>query len=257
MRPGDTRGRRQVRPRRDPAGLWRRAARQHVPGDPRRPGGGDRARRLRRRRPPMSTPHRSTASAGRSIGSAPPCATSRATTSCCRPRSAACCAPSPTPARTTTAASTPLPFDVVYDYGYDAIMRSFEDSLQRLGSGAHRHPAGPRHRRLTHGRAGERVDCKVAASTAAIGRWAKLQRGGRGQRDRHRRQRDGGARSTRWSVGDWDVFLLAGRYTLLEQAPLEIFLPLCQQRGISMRGRRPATTPAFSPRARSTGANFQ
>ena len=27
----------------------------------------------------------------------------------------------------------PLPFHVVYDYGYDAVMRSFEDSLQRLG----------------------------------------------------------------------------------------------------------------------------
>jgi len=27
----------------------------------------------------------------------------------------------------------PMPFNVVYDYGYDGIMRSFEDSLQRLG----------------------------------------------------------------------------------------------------------------------------
>src|SRR3954451_15416715 len=27
----------------------------------------------------------------------------------------------------------PLPFDPVYDYSYDRIMRSFEDSLQRLG----------------------------------------------------------------------------------------------------------------------------
>ena len=27
----------------------------------------------------------------------------------------------------------PLPFHVVYDYGYDAVMRGFEDSLQRLG----------------------------------------------------------------------------------------------------------------------------
>ncbi len=26
----------------------------------------------------------------------------------------------------------PLPFNIVYDYGYDATMRSFEDSLQRL-----------------------------------------------------------------------------------------------------------------------------
>jgi len=27
----------------------------------------------------------------------------------------------------------PLPFDPVYDYSYDGVMRSFEDSLQRLG----------------------------------------------------------------------------------------------------------------------------
>jgi D-threo-aldose 1-dehydrogenase len=33
---------------------------------------------------------------------------------------------------------------------------------------------------------------------------------------------------------DWDVFLLAGRYTLLEQGPLDDLLPLCQQRGTSI-----------------------
>ena len=27
----------------------------------------------------------------------------------------------------------PLPFNVVYDYSYDGIMRAYEDSLQRLG----------------------------------------------------------------------------------------------------------------------------
>ena len=34
--------------------------------------------------------------------------------------------------------------------------------------------------------------------------------------------------------GDWDAFLLAGRYTLLEQAPLEDLLPKCVARGISI-----------------------
>jgi len=34
--------------------------------------------------------------------------------------------------------------------------------------------------------------------------------------------------------GDWDVFLLAGRYTLLEQGPLDDLLPLCEQRGASI-----------------------
>jgi D-threo-aldose 1-dehydrogenase len=34
--------------------------------------------------------------------------------------------------------------------------------------------------------------------------------------------------------GDWDVFLLAGRYTLLEQAPLEDLLPKCEKAGTSI-----------------------
>ena len=34
--------------------------------------------------------------------------------------------------------------------------------------------------------------------------------------------------------GAWDVFLLAGRYTLLEQAPLEDLLPKCVKAGTSI-----------------------
>jgi D-threo-aldose 1-dehydrogenase len=34
--------------------------------------------------------------------------------------------------------------------------------------------------------------------------------------------------------GDFDCFLLAGRYSLLEQTALESFLPLCTRRGISV-----------------------
>jgi hypothetical protein len=35
----------------------------------------------------------------------------------------------------------PLPFEPVFDYSYDGMMRSFEDSLQRLGTQQDRHPA--------------------------------------------------------------------------------------------------------------------
>ncbi len=28
---------------------------------------------------------------------------------------------------------SPMPFDIAYDYGYDGVLRSYEDSLQRLG----------------------------------------------------------------------------------------------------------------------------
>jgi D-threo-aldose 1-dehydrogenase len=34
--------------------------------------------------------------------------------------------------------------------------------------------------------------------------------------------------------GDWDAFLLAGRYTLLEQGPLDDLIPMCQERGTSL-----------------------
>ena len=34
--------------------------------------------------------------------------------------------------------------------------------------------------------------------------------------------------------GDFDLFLLAGRYTLLEQEALDSFLPLCESRGIGI-----------------------
>jgi D-threo-aldose 1-dehydrogenase len=34
--------------------------------------------------------------------------------------------------------------------------------------------------------------------------------------------------------GDWDAFLLAGRYTLLEQGPLDDLLPMCSARGTSI-----------------------
>ena len=36
------------------------------------------------------------------------------------------------------------------------------------------------------------------------------------------------------NLGDWDVFMLAGRYTLLEQAPVEDLLPICLERNIAV-----------------------
>ena len=37
-----------------------------------------------------------------------------------------------------------------------------------------------------------------------------------------------------FGIGDWDVFLLAGRYTLLEQTSLDPFLTTCVKRGSSV-----------------------
>lgn len=35
-------------------------------------------------------------------------------------------------------------------------------------------------------------------------------------------------------IGDWDVFLLAGRYTLLEQTPLDTLFPACRAAGTTI-----------------------
>ena len=126
----------------------------------------------------------------------------------------------------------PLPFNQAYDYSYDGVMRSFEDSLQRLGVNAidilYVHDIGV----ATHG----------AEANKPL--WAQLADGGyRALRE----LRDSGVISAiglgvnEWEVlmdafalGDWDVFLLAGRYTLLEQTSLHPFMSTCIERGASV-----------------------
>ena len=56
--------------------------------------------------------------------------------------------------------------------------------------------------------------------------------------------------------GDFDCFLLAGRYTLLEQAPLDEFLPLCARRNIALIIGGPYNTGILATGA-IEGAYFQ
>ena len=125
-----------------------------------------------------------------------------------------------------------IPFDAVFDYSYDAIMHSFEDSLQRLGLGRidilYVHDIGP----MQHGREGHPAIMRTL-------------RGG-GYRALEELRRCGAVRAIGIGVnerevlleamewGIWDAFLLAGRYTLLEQAPLDDLLPKCHSSGISI-----------------------
>src|SRR6266853_2905931 len=126
----------------------------------------------------------------------------------------------------------PMPFDAVYDYSYDGVMRSFEDSLQRLGLARidilYVHDIGV----MQHGRAahpglmrtlrdgGYRAleELRSAGTVRAIGIGVN--------------EREVLLEAMEW--GDWDAFLLAGRYTLLEQAPLEDLLPKCEKAGASI-----------------------
>lgn len=126
----------------------------------------------------------------------------------------------------------PLPFEQQYDYSYDGVMRSFEDSQQRLGLDRidilYVHDIGT----ATHGVEGNKP------------LWSQLAGGGY---KALRELRDSGVVGAiglgvnEWEVlmdafalGDWDVFLLAGRYTLLEQNSLTPFMTTCIERKASV-----------------------
>ena len=124
-----------------------------------------------------------------------------------------------------------LPFACVWDYSHDAVMRSFEDSLQRLGEDRVDilliHGLGP----VTHGADHERI-----YRTAMDGAYRVIAR----------LKNEGtvaaiGLGVEEWEVcldamrdGDFDCILMAGRYTLLEQATLDFFLPECERRDVSV-----------------------
>jgi len=126
---------------------------------------------------------------------------------------------------------SPMPFEPVFDYGYDAVMRSFEDSLQRLGLARIDillvHDIGT----ATHGPANTRHFRDLA--TGGYRALAELRAAGR--------IRAIGLGVNEWQVceaamqhGDYDCFLLAGRYTLLEQTALDSFLPKCAAAGATL-----------------------
>lgn len=117
-----------------------------------------------------------------------------------------------------------LPFHPVFDYSYDGIRRSFGASLQRLGLERidilYVHDIGT----MTHGADNAR-------------HWQDLERGGYRALAELRAEglvqaiglgvNESAACLDALQMGDWDVFLLAGRYTLLEQTPLDDLLPAC------------------------------
>jgi D-threo-aldose 1-dehydrogenase len=126
-----------------------------------------------------------------------------------------------------------LPFAQVYDYSYDGVMRSLEHSLQRLGTWridvllvhdldvwTHRSEAARRARVEEFMAGGYRamLELREQGTVRAIGAGANETAACQDLAER----------------GDFDCFLLAGRYTLLEQGPLDAFLPLCERRQIAL-----------------------
>jgi D-threo-aldose 1-dehydrogenase len=126
---------------------------------------------------------------------------------------------------------SPEPFESVFDYSYDAVMRSWEESCRRLQRDRidilYAHDLG----RMTHG-----PDHPAVFRTFMTGGYRAM----RELRD------DGAVRAIGLGVnetavciealaaGDFDAILLAGRYTLLEQAPLDELLPLCTRRDVAV-----------------------
>ena len=126
----------------------------------------------------------------------------------------------------------PMPFDVIYDYSYDGIMRSVEDSYQRLGLAridiALVHDIGA----YQHGAELNAQYFKVLADSGyraleELKRTGVVSAIGIGVNEKE-------VLMDALKIGDWDAFLLAGRYTLLEQDPLEDLLPMCAARGTSI-----------------------
>lgn len=123
---------------------------------------------------------------------------------------------------------------IVFDYTFDGVMRSYEASRDRLGvanadilfvhdvcafSQGSQEASDARVRELfDDGGYRALTELKKAGEIAAIG-----------------------AGVNEWQVcekllglADFDGFLLAGRYTLLEQDALESFLPLCEKRDVGI-----------------------
>jgi len=126
---------------------------------------------------------------------------------------------------------TPMPFEAHYDYSYDGIMRSYFDSLQRLGLA--------------------KIDVLLvhdlgAATHQDLDSYYYQQFKSSGYKALEQLRQQGlvkavglGVNETQicervMELGQFDCFLLAGRYSLLEQDSLSSFLPKCALHGASI-----------------------
>ncbi len=123
---------------------------------------------------------------------------------------------------------------IQFDYSYDGVMRSYEDSRARIGidnadillihdvcafSQGSQEMSDQRVRELFDlggykALSELRAAGEIAAIGAGVNEWQVCQR--------------------LLELADFDGFLLAGRYTLLEQEALETFLPLCEARDVGI-----------------------
>ncbi len=116
----------------------------------------------------------------------------------------------------------PLPYRPVFDFSYDAVMRSFEESLKRLNVDRidilHIHDPDDHYQQALDeafpALAALRSQRAIGAISAGMKQWQMLARFAQ--------------------AADFDCFLLAGRYTLLDQSAMDEFFPICQRRAIGI-----------------------
>jgi D-threo-aldose 1-dehydrogenase len=114
------------------------------------------------------------------------------------------------------------PLVPIFDFSYDAVMRSFEESLTRLGMDRidvlHIHDPDDHFEQALSGAYKALDKLRGEGTIGALG-------SGMNQAEmlaRFARERD------------FDCFLVAGRYTLLDQAALPELLPICEQKKIAI-----------------------
>ena len=114
------------------------------------------------------------------------------------------------------------PLVPVFDFSYDAVMRSFEESLERLGVDRidvlHIHDPDNHYDEALGGAYKALDKLRSEGVIKALGSGMN--------------QAEMLARFAR--EGDFDCFLVAGRYTLLDQAALPELLPICEQKNIAI-----------------------
>jgi len=124
-----------------------------------------------------------------------------------------------------------LPFEVGFDYSHDGIVRSYEDSLQRLGLNAVDLLLIHDLDRVSHG-SEERVTAHVAQVITSG--WRTLE-------DLRATGQVKGVGAGLNQTGmiprfldhtDVDFFILAMPYTLLDQQALDVEFPMCAERGV-------------------------
>lgn len=146
-----------------------------------------------------------------------------------------------------------LPFTFDYDYSYDGAMRSFEDSLHRLGLAsidiAYIHDVNRKWQ-------GERLEQSYKESMN--GAYKAL----------HKLRAEGVINAigvginecdvlTRFARdGDFDVFMLAGRYTLLDHSAIDELLPECVKRGIGIALAAPLSSGILATGAKPGATYF-